>query len=102
MLKDLIKVSLLKKGQNDRIKNIGSVFYGIQCYLNNTELSTTIKTNSSPDHNTSASKMVGLVHTLVRKTFPRLRYTRKRVARCEASNDGVHEPMPVSRSYGVV
>jgi hypothetical protein len=29
MLKDVIKVSLLQKGQNDRIKNIVSVFYGI-------------------------------------------------------------------------
>ena len=27
-------------------------------------------TNSSPDHNTSASKTVGLVHTVVRKRFP--------------------------------
>ena len=27
-------------------------------------------TNSSPDHNISASKTIGLVHTLVRKTFP--------------------------------
>jgi hypothetical protein len=35
MLKDVIKVLLLQKGQNDRIKNIVSVFYGIQCYLNN-------------------------------------------------------------------
>jgi hypothetical protein len=70
MLKDVIKVSLLQKGQNDRIKNIVSVFYGIQCSLNNFELSATIMTNSSPDYNTSASKTVGLVHTLVRKTFP--------------------------------
>jgi hypothetical protein len=37
--------------------------------LNNFELSATIMTNSSPDHNTSASKTAGLVHTLVRKTF---------------------------------
>jgi hypothetical protein len=70
MLKDEIKVSLLQKGQNDRIKNIVSVFYGIQCALNNFELSATIMTNPSRDHNTSASKSVGLVHTLVRKTFP--------------------------------
>jgi hypothetical protein len=70
MLKDVIKVSLLQKVQNDRIKNIVSVFYGNQCSLNNYELSATIMTNSSPDHNTSASKMVGLVHTLVRKMFP--------------------------------
>jgi hypothetical protein len=68
MLKDVIKVSQNK--QNDRIKNIGSVFYGIQCPLNNFELSATIMTNSIPDQNTSASKTVGLVHTLVRKTFP--------------------------------
>ena len=70
MLKDVIKVSLLQKGQNDRIKNIVSVFYGIQCSMNNFELSATIMTNSSPHHNTSASKTVGLVHTLVRKMFP--------------------------------
>jgi hypothetical protein len=55
---------------NDRIKNIVSVFYVIQCSLNNIELNATIMTNSSPDHNTSASKTIGLVHTLVRKTFP--------------------------------
>jgi hypothetical protein len=69
MLKDVINVSLWQKGQNDRIKNIVSVFYGIQCSLNNFQLSATIMTNSSPDHDTSASKTVGLVHTLVRKTF---------------------------------
>ena len=34
MLKDVVKVSLLQKGQNDRIKNIAFVFYGIQCSLN--------------------------------------------------------------------
>jgi hypothetical protein len=62
--------SLFQKGQNDRIKNIVSVFYGIQCSLNNFELSATIMTKSSPDHNTSASKTAGFVHTLVRKTFP--------------------------------
>jgi hypothetical protein len=39
VLKDVIKVALLQKGQNDRIKNIVSVFYGIQCALNNVELS---------------------------------------------------------------
>jgi hypothetical protein len=33
MLKDVIKVSLLQKGQNDRIKTIVSVYYGIQCSL---------------------------------------------------------------------
>jgi hypothetical protein len=32
MLKDVIKVSLLQKGQKDRIKNIVSVFYGIQWF----------------------------------------------------------------------
>ena len=69
MLKDVINVSLLQKGQNDRIKNIDSVFYSIQCSLNNFEWSVTM-TNSSPDNNTSASKTVGLVHTLVRKMFP--------------------------------
>jgi hypothetical protein len=31
VLKDVIKVALLQKGQNDSIKNIVSVFYGIQC-----------------------------------------------------------------------
>jgi hypothetical protein len=55
---------------NDLRKNIVSVFYGIQCSLNNFELSATIMTNSNPDHNTSASKTVGLVHTLIRKLFP--------------------------------
>ena len=55
--------------QNDRIKNIVSVLYSIQCSLNNFELNATIMTNSNPDHNTSASKMGGLVHTLVHKTF---------------------------------
>ena len=69
ILKDVIKVSLLQKGQNNRIKNIVSIFYGMQCSLNNCELSATIMTNSCADHNTSASKMVGLVHTLVHKTF---------------------------------
>jgi transposase len=54
MVKDVIKVSLLQKRQNDRIKNIVSVFYGIQCSLNNLELSVTIMTNSSPNHNTSS------------------------------------------------
>jgi hypothetical protein len=118
MLKDMIKVSLLQKGQNDRIKNIVSVFYGIQCSLNNFELSATIMTNSSPGHSTSASKTIGLVHTLVRKTFPTpavhtispsqcevnigIHYLKGCVARCEASNDSVHEPRLVSRSYGVV
>ena len=34
-VKDVIKVSLLQKGQNDKIKNIVSVSYGIQCSLNN-------------------------------------------------------------------
>ena len=51
-----------KKEQNGRIKNIVSVFDGIQCSLNNFELSATIMTNSSPDHNTSVSKTVG-THT---------------------------------------
>ena len=70
MLKDVIKVWLLHKGQNDRIQNIVSVFYGIKCSLNNFELSATIISNSSPYHNTSASKTVDLVNTLVRKMFP--------------------------------
>jgi hypothetical protein len=46
MLKDMIKFSLLQKGQNDRIMNIVFVFYGIQWSLNNFELSATIMTNS--------------------------------------------------------
>jgi hypothetical protein len=33
MLKDMIKVSLLQKGQNDRIKSIVSVFYGLHTWL---------------------------------------------------------------------
>jgi hypothetical protein len=70
MLKGVIKVSLLQKWQNDRINSIVSVFYGIQFSLNKFELSATIMINSSPDHNTSAFKTVGLVHTLIRKTFP--------------------------------
>ena len=70
MLTDVIKASLLQKGKNDGIKNIVSVFYDIQYSLNNFELSATIVKNSSPDHYTSASKTVGLVHTLVRKKFP--------------------------------
>ena len=70
MLKDVISVSLLRKWQNDRIKNIAFVFYGIQCSLGNFELSMTIVINSSSDHNTSASKTVRLLYTLVRKTFP--------------------------------
>jgi hypothetical protein len=49
MLKDVIKVSLMQKGQNDRIKNVVSVFYGIQCSLNYFELRAIIMTNSSPD-----------------------------------------------------
>jgi hypothetical protein len=46
MLKDVTKVSLLQKGQNDRINNIVSVFYGIQFSLNKFELSATIMINS--------------------------------------------------------
>jgi len=64
-------------------------------------------TNSSPDHNTSVSKTVELVHTLVRKAFPTpevhtitsisevkigIHHLKGCAARCEASNDGVHEP----------
>jgi hypothetical protein len=40
------QMSLLQKEQNDRTNNIISVFYGIQCSLNNFELSATIMTNS--------------------------------------------------------
>jgi hypothetical protein len=36
---------LLQKGQNDGINNIASVFYGIQCSLNNFELGAIIMTN---------------------------------------------------------
>ena len=67
--KEVIKVSLLQKGQNDKIGNIVSVVYGIQCSLNNFELSSNIMTNSSPEDNTPSSKTDGLVHTLLRKTF---------------------------------
>ena len=52
--------------------------YGIQCSLSNFELIATIMTNTSPDHNSFASKTVGLVHTLVVKRSPWLLYTRKR------------------------
>ena len=72
MEKDMIKVSLLQKVQKDRIKNIVSVSYGIQCSVNNFELSVTITRNSRPDHNTSASKTVGPAHTLGYKTCPTL------------------------------
>ena len=61
---------LFQKRQNDKTRKIVSVFYGIQCSLNNYELNATTMTNSSPDHNTSASKTVGLVHILVCKAFP--------------------------------
>ena len=72
MLKQVLKISLLKRRQkSDRIKNIVSVFYDIQCSLNNFELSATIMKDSSPYHNTSASITVGLVHTLVCRMFPR-------------------------------
>jgi hypothetical protein len=56
VLKDVIKDSLLQEEHNDRIKNIVSVFYGIQCSLNNFELSANIMTKRSDS--------------------PRLRYTR--------------------------
>jgi hypothetical protein len=46
------------RGRLDMINNIVSVFYGIQCSLSNVELSATIMTNASPDHNTFASKTV--------------------------------------------
>ena len=84
MFKYVIKVSLLQKEQNDRIKNIVSVFYSIQC-----SLSATIMTNSCQDHSTSASKTV------------RIHHKKGCVARCEVSNDGVHEPRLVSWSYGI-
>jgi hypothetical protein len=45
LIGSMLKVPLLQKGQNDRIKNIISVFYGIQCSLNNFELSATIMTD---------------------------------------------------------
>ena len=47
MLKDVITISLMKKGQNDRIKNVVLVSYGTQWPLINFELSATIMTNSS-------------------------------------------------------
>jgi hypothetical protein len=90
VLKDVIKFSLLQKGQNDRIKNIASVFYGIQCPLNNFELSATTMTNSNPDHITSASITVGLVHTLVRKTFPTHCSTHENVHRKNEVKIGIH------------
>ena len=90
MLKDVINVLLLRKGQNDRIKNIGSVFYGIQCSLSNLELSLTIMTNSSSDHNTSASKTVRLEYTLVRKTFPTTCGTHNNVHRQSEVKIGIH------------
>ena len=82
MFKYVITVFLLQKEQNGRIKIIVSVFYGIQC-----SLSATIMTNSCPDHNTSASKTVGIHHK------------KRCVARCEVSNDGMHEPRLVAWSY---
>ena len=41
---------LFQKRQHDKTKKIVSVFYGIQCSLNNFELSANIMTNSSPYH----------------------------------------------------
>jgi hypothetical protein len=52
MLKDVIKVSLLQKGQNDRNKNTVPVFHGIYCSLNNRELSATIVTKKRKIHRT--------------------------------------------------
>jgi hypothetical protein len=69
MLKDVINVLLLQKGQNDRMKNIVSVFYGIQCSLHNFELSAScqipVQTITLPP-----PKLSGLIHTLVHKMFP--------------------------------
>ena len=48
MMKDMIKVLLLQKVQNDRIKNVVSVFYVIQCSLHNFEMSATIKFQPRP------------------------------------------------------
>jgi hypothetical protein len=64
ILQDVITVSLLQKGHNDRTKNVVFVFNGIQWPMHNFELSATTY------HNTSGSKTVGLVHTLVCRTFP--------------------------------
>ena len=72
MFEDVIKMSLLQKGQTNRTKNMVSVFYGIQCFWNNFELNMIIMSNYNPDHNTSASKTVRFVHTLFRKMFPTL------------------------------
>jgi hypothetical protein len=52
----MLMIRLRQKTGNDRPRNgtmVVSVCYGIQCSLNNFELSATIMTNSSPDHNTS-------------------------------------------------
>ena len=78
VFEDVIKMSLLQKGQTNRTKNMVSVFYGIQCFWNNFELNMIIMTNYNPDHNTSASKTVRFVHTLFGKMFHILRYTRQR------------------------
>jgi hypothetical protein len=54
-------VGPILKQRHRTAKNIVSVFYGIQCSLNNFELSATIITKSSPNHNTSASKHLARV-----------------------------------------
>ena len=90
MLKDVIKVSLWQKRLNDSIKNIVSVDYGIQCSLNNFELSATIMTNSSPDHNTSVSKAVQFVLTLVRKKVHHACSTHDNVHRYIEVKIGIH------------
>ena len=50
ILQDVITVSLLQKGHNDRTKNVVFVFNGIQWPMHNFELSATIMTNSSTAH----------------------------------------------------
>ena len=50
ILQDVITVSLLQKGHNDRIKNVAFVFNGIHWPMYNFELSATIIANSSTAH----------------------------------------------------
>jgi hypothetical protein len=50
ILQDVITVSLLQKGHNDRTKNVVFVFNGIQWPMHNFELSATFMTNSSTAH----------------------------------------------------
>jgi hypothetical protein len=64
------KVSLLQKWQNDRIKNIVSVFYGIQCSLNNLELNVNIMTIMAYDRETSLGSHTPLLEASHLATHP--------------------------------